>query len=209
MLHDSPVSSSSFPPSHPPYLSLFFSVQHPGLKILRSDSSSSISSRIGWNSLLSVVWKLSFFFLFFSFCWALFHIPSALIWSGLVAAHRCVHWFTLGDSEVTSRSLILSVRVCVAVGCVRVCVCDVSPPCCCLTLSFVSLCDSRSWMFLLPRYLDFLPLLLTSSLHPPPFHTSVCQSRSICPHLSWCLNGYYFECVCPGCNCLNIHVVPV
>lgn len=127
MLHDSPVSSSSFPPSlppsHPPYLSLFFSVQHPGLKILRSDSSSSISSRIGWNSLLSVVWKLSFFFLFFDFCWALFHISSALIWSGLVAVHRCVHWFTLGDSEVTSRSLILSVRVCVQLLGACVCVC--------------------------------------------------------------------------------------
>lgn len=37
-----------------PLLSLVFSlssVQHPGLKILRSDSSSSISSRIGWVSL--------------------------------------------------------------------------------------------------------------------------------------------------------------
>lgn len=45
-------SSPSLPPSLPPFL--FFSlssVQHPGLKILRSDSSSSISSRIGWTCL--------------------------------------------------------------------------------------------------------------------------------------------------------------
>lgn len=42
-------------------LSLFslFSVQHPGIKILRSDSSSSISSRIGWISPLSLTLSLS------------------------------------------------------------------------------------------------------------------------------------------------------
>lgn len=41
-------------------LSLFslFSVQHPGIKILRSDSSSSISSRIGWISPLSLTLSL-------------------------------------------------------------------------------------------------------------------------------------------------------
>lgn len=105
MLHDSPVSSSSFPLSHPPYLSLFFSVQHPGLKILRSDSSSSISSRIGWTSLLSVV----FFFIF-----ARLYFTILLLSSDLALLLRiAVCTDHMGDSKVTSRSLIFSVCRCV------------------------------------------------------------------------------------------------
>lgn len=53
---------SSLPLPSPLSLSLSFSlspVQHPGLKILRSDSSSSISSRIGWVSPLSLMLSLS------------------------------------------------------------------------------------------------------------------------------------------------------
>lgn len=111
MLHDSPVSSPSFPPSHPPYLSLFFSVQHPGLKILRSDSSSSISSRIGWTSLFSVVWKLSFFFVSagLSFTFLLLSSDLAL----LLRIAVCIDH--MGDSKVTSRSLILRAHACAGV----------------------------------------------------------------------------------------------
>lgn len=174
MILSSPVSSPSFPPSHPPYLSLFSLVQHPGLKILRSDSSSSISSRIGWTSLLSVVWNLFF-------CTSaglsrpcfLFYICFSALWSGVVAA--CIAHTS--DFKVTN---IHKLCVCVA--------CDVSPPYCCFTLSFVSLCDSRSWMFLLPRYLDFLPLLLSLSLRSSPIHMSTHPSVSL----------VVFTCTCPG-----------
>lgn len=70
-------------------LSLFslFSVQHPGIKILRSDSSSSISSRIGWISPLSLTLSLSCLFppsglvliVFFVFPWASTFLFSLLL----------------------------------------------------------------------------------------------------------------------------------
>lgn len=56
------LSSLPLPPPLflPPSLPFSLSpVQHPGLKILRSDSSSSISSRIGWVSPLSLTLSLS------------------------------------------------------------------------------------------------------------------------------------------------------
>lgn len=59
-------------------LSLFslFSVQHPGIKILRSDSSSSISSRIGWISPLSLTLSLSCLcFLRLVWFWLFFCVP--------------------------------------------------------------------------------------------------------------------------------------
>lgn len=158
---------------HPPYLSLFSLVQHPGLKILRSDSSSSISSRIGWTSLLSVVWNL---FILTSAGLSrprfLFFICFPALWSGIVAA--CI--------AHTSDFKVTNIHTCVCVAC------DVSPPYCCFTLSFVSLCDSHSWMFLLPRYLDFLPLLLSLSLRSSPIHMSTHPSVSLA----------VFTCTCPG-----------
>lgn len=69
------------PPSLPFSLS---SVQHPGLKILRSDSSSSISSRIGWTSPLSPN-CLSFL---------------CLVWFG--------YWFSISPGPPSSRFLLFS-----------------------------------------------------------------------------------------------------
>lgn len=56
VLHDawSSVFSLFLPLSSPSLPFSLSSVQHPGLKILRSDSSSSISSRIGWTSPLTL-----------------------------------------------------------------------------------------------------------------------------------------------------------
>lgn len=68
MVHGPQFSPSSTPFSSSLPFSLF-PVQHPGLKILRSDSSSSISSRIGWTSNLSLTLSpngQSGLFLFFS-----------------------------------------------------------------------------------------------------------------------------------------------
>lgn len=76
MVHDPQflfIPSLSFFP-----LSLFslFSVQHPGIKILRSDSSSSISSRIGWISPLSLTLSLScLYFLRLVWFWLFFCVP--------------------------------------------------------------------------------------------------------------------------------------
>lgn len=107
-------------------LSLFslFSVQHPGIKILRSDSSSSISSRIGWISPLSLTLSLSrlyflrlvcfwlvfilcssglppFFFLFFFILFLLFlsllfyHLPFLFFFLGLVVWPCCCALLTV------------------------------------------------------------------------------------------------------------------
>lgn len=70
-LRSLPLSFSS-----PSPISLYLSpVQHPGLKIFRSDSSSSISSRIGWVFLSP---SSSDILLFHSFGFLLFH--SHLVW---------------------------------------------------------------------------------------------------------------------------------
>lgn len=108
---------SSLPPPLSPSLPFSLSpVQHPGLKILRSDSSSSISSRIGWTSPLSLTLSpspncLSFLcplcfgsFLFLSlvdsvpdfFSLHFFLLPlsssSLVCWFGLVAV-PCWLWY--------------------------------------------------------------------------------------------------------------------
>lgn len=98
----SPSSSPSLSPSLPFSLS---SVQHPGLKILRSDSSSSISSRIGWTS-LSLMRSLSlslssYLFLLdslfqissFSSCYFSCYLPSSsflLLWFVGLALLLCL-----------------------------------------------------------------------------------------------------------------------
>lgn len=106
------LSFSLFPPFLFFPLSLFslFSVQHPGIKILRSDSSSSISSRIGWISPLSLTLSLSrLYFLRLVCFWLFFCVPLGFhlsFFSSSSFFFCCSYLYRSTTSPFSSSSLV-------------------------------------------------------------------------------------------------------